>query len=317
MSHEVETLAYAGETPWHKLGTKVDGLMTANDALIKAGLDWLVELAPVDVAGIAQNEWKAVRRIKDGQVYQFVSNDYTPLQNADAFKFMDNVVGTGKAMYEVAGSLRKGARIWILANLKGSIDIKGEEIKRYLTLVSSHDGSLALQVFWTPVRVVCSNTLAMAMSNVSGERFYTKHTLNLQTRVREAQEILGLATKWYDEWKETATRLATLQLPAGHLPKLLAASFGLKPVQEVVEVSSLVFNQIEQCERVVMAQKLDNKSLENTLWWGFNGVAEYVDHARTYRGKDTDSTVRGAMFGGGNTIKQRAWDYCTEYAGIK
>jgi phage/plasmid-like protein (TIGR03299 family) len=140
MPHEVESMAYAGSVPWHGLGTRVKGLMTAREALVAAGLDWEVELAHVYIEshgarqGVRRvDDWKAIQRVTDKKVYAIVGARYEPIQNKNAFNFFDEVVGSGQAIYETAGALQEGRRIWILANMKGSIGIRGDEVKKYIT----------------------------------------------------------------------------------------------------------------------------------------------------------------------------------------
>ena len=114
----------------------------------------------------------------------------------------------------------RGWRTWILANLKDSLGVAGEEIKKYLLLMNSHDGSMALQMFWTPIRVVCWNTLSAALSGADGTRFYSRHTAGAADRIESAKELLGLAHKYYSEFEQKANLLVQKQLPPAELPKL-------------------------------------------------------------------------------------------------
>jgi len=316
MPHEVETMMFAGETPWHRLGKEVAGLQTAREAVAVAGLDWEVELLPIYTKNgeyVEITESKAVTRKTDHRVYGIVGSRYVPIQNNDAFQFFDQVIGTGKAVYETAGSLQGGKRIWILANLKGSIEIAGDEIKRYLLLTNSHDGSMALQMFWTPIRVVCWNTLQSAFAS-AGTRFYSKHTFNARHRIDAAQEILGLSIRFYDKWLGQAQRLVQYQLSAGEMPKLLAASFGLTRADEVI--SAVLKPQIEKAEELIyIGRGQENPKIQGTAWQAFNGIAEFVDHYRIYRNGNTDeSRLRGLLFGSGAGIKARTWDYLIKKA---
>lgn len=311
MGHFVESMMYEQtEKPWHGLGKAVKGLQTAEEAIIKAGLDWEVELLPVYIQNgkyIEIPDRKAVSRKTDHRVYNVVGNRYAPIQNKEAFNFFDAVVGTGKACYETAGSLGQGKRIWILANIKGSLDVAGEEIKRYLVLTNSHDGTLACQMFWTPIRVVCWNTLQSAVSSADTTRFYSRHTTNALKRIEAAQEILGLANNFYNEWHEQAKLLASRTLPKYEMPKLLAASFGLKNVDEVI--APYTKREMERVEELVyVGRGQNNPKIQGTAWQAFNGIAEYADYNKPYRG-EKGARFKGVMFGSGASMKRRAWAY--------
>ena len=314
MSHEVETMAYAGETPWHGLGVKVKGLMTAREAIEKAGLNWDVETVPVFTRERKFEElvnWRAIRRVKDHKVYGVATARYEPIQNIDAFEFFDQVVGEGQAVYETAGALQEGRRIWILANLKGSIGIRGDEIRRYITLTNSHDGTLALQMFWTPVRVVCMNTLRMALAGAH-DSFYARHTLKAKEKIAAAREILGLANKFYEDWKEQARRLAVLVLPAPKVPLLLKAAFNVDQGIPIEQVYAPTKKEMEKVEVLIHEGRgQDNPKIQGTAWQAYNGVAEYADYQRTYRSERPDARLNGAWFGGGADMKKRAWSFLT------
>jgi phage/plasmid-like protein (TIGR03299 family) len=313
MPHEVETMMYAGEVPWHGLGKRVAGLQTAEEAIKAAGLDWEVELAEIftrnDDGLKKATDYRAVRRITDKRVYGIVSPKYQPIQNRDAFRFFDEVVGSKKAIYETAGSLRGGQRIWILANLKGTVGVKGDEIKRYLTLTNSHDGSLALQMFFSPVRVVCMNTLRMALARASNS-FYCRHTLGALDRIEAAREILGLATQFYTDWLKEARHLATLQLPAPKVPLLLNAAFNQPDSIKMEDIYNPIQVQMKKVEELItQGRGQDNPAIQGTAWQGYNAVAEYADYYRPYRSQKKDARLNGAWFGSGMAMKKRAWDF--------
>jgi len=219
-------------------------------------------------------------------------------------------VGEGAAIYETAGSLLGGAQTWILANLQDSIGIKGEEIKKYLLLFNSHDGSGALQMFWTPIRVVCWNTLQASFSGAA-TRFYSRHTSGAPQRIEAAQELLGLANRFYTDWKAQADKLARIQLPEVKLPKLLYAAFGTTGAQKMEDVATVTRSKMERAKEMIYTGRgQDNPAIQGTAWQAFNGIAEYVDHELAYRGQDQDDArLRGLLWGSGAAIKARAWNY--------
>jgi len=311
MSHEVESMVYYGEVPWHGLGVPVDHALTAEEAITLSGLDWEVELHPIytenrkPVAG-----YQVLQRVTDNRVYNIVKNRYRPIQNKEAFNFFDDVVGAGQGIYHTAGSLKEGARIWILAKLKDSIGIKGDEVEKYICLSNSHDGVAALQMYNTPIRVVCANTLAMAESRAVN-KFYTRHTVNYKVRMDVAREVLGMADTFYARWKEQAEYLANHMLPAGTMPLLLKASFGYKPEDIVGDIWAPVQREMAKVEALFAGKGkgLNDPAIRGTKWGAFNAVAEHIDHERIPKGNRPGARLNQAWFGSGAKTKRRAWDY--------
>ena len=319
MSHEVESNFYVGETPWHGLGVRLDNPATSEEAILAAGLNWEVGLEPVAVKGKWIDGYKAIVRNTDNRVYAIVHDRYTPIQNKQAFEFFDSVVGTKEAIYHTAGSLKDGARIWILAKLTSSLAIKGDQIDKYILLSSSHDASKALQMFLTPIRVVCMNTLRMAEAG-AGERFYARHTKKIGEKVDKAREILGLVNQYYVNFKEQAEFLASKQLPPAELPKLLVAAFnttGAIDAQGVIDFDTIgthMKNEMAVVTNLFTNGKGNqNPAIAGTRYAAMNGISEYTDHYCKPRGKDELATknnhLNSVWFGGGAAIKQRAWDY--------
>jgi len=330
MPAEVETMFYYNEVPWHGLGTKVDHVLSAEEAITTAGLDWEVGTIPIyvnNVAGIKGYRKiegkKAITRLTDGKVMGIQGDGYTPWQNKDAFQFFDAVVATKEAKFHTAGSLMGGQRVWILAKLNGGgpISIKGDAVDKYLLLMNGHDGKLARKMFFTPVRVVCMNTLMAAESDAAkgGAIFYRRHTGGMGTHdIENAREILGLTLKFYERFTEQAIYLASHQLPAPQFPKLLAAAFGttgaIKP-QDVVDLSDFSKRREEQMVTVQNmfeggGKGLDTPGIKGTKWAAYNAVVEYVDYAKKYGGANPDDLrLKNTWFSRGAKIKQRAWDY--------
>jgi len=322
MSHEIESLAYYGETPWHKLGTPVDHAMTAEEAIQAAELDWEVEMVNIFhnyKGGRVKIENKAAaRRNTDGRILSVLTPHYKPVQNREAFGFFDSVVGTGDAKYHTAGSLRQGQRIWILAKLNNSMNIKGDEVDKFLLLMNGHDGTVALKMFFTPIRVVCMNTLSAAESGAKRiETFYAKHTGNISTRMEQAVEILGLSNKFFNSFMENANRLAQLQLPPAEFPKLLAAAFGttgsVRP-EDVVNLNDLGttrrVHEMEQVQALFEGQGkgLDNPAIAGTRWSAYNAICEWSDYMKQFRGKyPKDNRLEYIWFN--QNVKNRAWNY--------
>jgi phage/plasmid-like protein (TIGR03299 family) len=203
MPHELATTAdgrtammYCGEPPWHGLGTRLDAPATAEEAINAAGLNYEVRLTPLATAdGLDVPQRKAVVRYDTQEVLGVVGNDYVPVQNREAFGFLDAVVAGGGLRYHTAGGLGRGERVWMLAKLPEQIRVKNSDdlVDQFLLLSNAHNGTAALRTFFTPIRVVCANTLAVAHRRGEGQGISIRHEGNLTAKIKEAQQLLGLA----------------------------------------------------------------------------------------------------------------------------
>ena len=172
MSANVETMFYVRQRPWHGLGTEVQEAPTSADALIYAGLDWEVLQKNVYAEdGSLIPGYRVNTRSTDNAALGIVSDRYKVVQNEDAFQFTDDLLGAGVS-YETAGSLQGGRKVWLLARMPHRYIIAGDEIAPYLVVKNSHDGSSGIKVAMTPIRVVCQNTLNLALD--SAKRIWIK-----------------------------------------------------------------------------------------------------------------------------------------------
>lgn len=164
MAANVESMFYVRETPWHGLGVRVNEAPASKEALTAAGLDWNVVQEPIYTETEELiNGYKANVRDSDRRVLGVVSDRYKVIQNTEAFAFTDTLLGEG-VRYETAGSLQGGRKVWLLAHMPHEYIISGERISPYLLFSNTHDGSGAVKIALTPIRVVCNNTLNLALS---------------------------------------------------------------------------------------------------------------------------------------------------------
>jgi phage/plasmid-like protein (TIGR03299 family) len=257
-------------SPWHNLGIELNHPKTARDAIEMAGLDYTVVKKPLALKSrLKQNAYVIVR--KDiNEVLGFVNKSYEPIQNIDAFKFFDTLVAENEAIYETAGVLGKGERIWILAKLQGYIKVHGNDIvNKYLLLTNSHDGSSQVRVKITPIRVICNNTLTSALQGTGEfQIIYTPDTLRYldQTIV-----MLGLSDYLYEQVSAVFNGMAAKKITEEQLREYVQA---LVPDNE-------------EAENTARTEKIRNSVLQlhdsgrgahlarGTLWGAFNSVAEY------------------------------------------
>ena len=325
MPHDLATtngqtaMMYAGETPWHGLGTKLDEPATAAEAIDAAGLNYHVDLRPIETDdGISIPQRKAVIRTDSNQVLGVVGNSYQPVQNQQCFGFLDSVVHDGQLRYHTAGALGKGEKVWMLAKLDGEIRIKDSEdvTDKFLLLSNSHDGSSALRVYFTPIRVVCANTLGMAERRSRGQGVSIIHKGDLNAKVGEAQEILGFATRFYDDLGDRINHLADHYPSRQQLELYFEALYPDQPDSKNKRAEN-VRNELFRLFEFGRGQDLPETRL--TTWAAFNAVTEYVDHHRSTRGRTEQERasrrLESAWFGSGAKLKAHAWTAALEMAG--
>ena len=198
MAANVESMFYVREAPWHGLGTKVKEAPTSNDALILAGLNWQVLQEPIFTAASEPIEgYKVNVRDSDRKALGVVTDRYKVIQNNEAFAFTDELLGEG-VRYETAGSLQGGKKVWLLAHMPREYIISGEQISPYLVFSNTHDGSGAIKVALTPIRVVCQNTLNLALAKAN--RCWSMiHTGDIHEKMQEARDTLLRAENYMQE----------------------------------------------------------------------------------------------------------------------
>lgn len=226
MPANVETMFYVRETPWHGLGTMVLEAPTSAEALTLAGLDWNVIQRPIETEdGIPIPGFKANLRETDEKVLGVVTDRYKVVQNTDAFSFTDSLLGEG-VTYETAGSLQEGRRTWLLAKLPQRYIISGDEITPYLVFMNSHDGTGSIKAAMTPIRVVCQNTLNLALS--TAKRYWsTNHTGNIRGKMEDAKYTLLYADKYMAELGRTIDSLNRMKLSDKQVYEYIDALFPL------------------------------------------------------------------------------------------
>ena len=330
---EHDEMAYVGREPWHGLGVKVEGdAMTAKQAILATGMDWTVELHPVYASvtypyGMKNeliDDKNAVVRMDTGDVLGVVGTKYEPVQNVDCFNLFDAVVGTGEAKYDTVGTLGNGRRIWLLANFKEGITLdNGEEIKSYMLLTNSHDGSKSLTMQWCDIRVVCQNTFEMAIRSQGDikkglQRFKARHTKNIMLKANEARTILALQNQYRQILEEEINLIAETEWSSQDMQRLTYDLFNLDVKRPLEEQHG---SQKANAELVqdLFVNGIGNKG--KTAWDAYNAVSEFTSHYKGYGrsvdsiGAITDKVVSNRLnnnwFGDGATMRNRVWDIVT------
>lgn len=278
MAANVETMFSVREKPWHGLGTIVAEAPTSKEALELAGLNWRVENLPIfDSKGNEIPGYKANTRDTDGRVMGIVSGRYKVVQNEDAFQFTDALIGEG-ITYETAGSLNGGKQIWLLGKMPERF-ICGDKFEPYICFTNKHDGTGAVRACMTPVRVVCNNTLNMALQGAK-RAWSTPHRGNIEARMEEARQTLALADQYLTKLDEEADKLAnqilTIEQVHDTLDKMLPVDD--KATERQKQTIKDTKDGIIQC---VFAPDL--AKFIGTKYGFINAVADYVDHSQPVR----------------------------------
>jgi len=282
MSALIETMFYTREKPWHGLGICVEEAPNSADALRLAGLDWTVRSEDVlSVRGDVIPEFKANVRDSDDTVLGIVGTRYKIVQNADAFAFTDDLIG-GDVRYETAGSLKDGKQIWLLAKMPEQ-RIAGDEVEPYLCFTNTHDGSGALKVCMTPVRVVCNNTLNLALATAK-RSWSMRHTENIEARMHEAADCLFRANQYMDGLAEMADAARKVHVSDEMLQDYLKALFPI-----VGEPTERKLRNAKEAKDAFMVCYLapDIAKFRGTAWGAMNAMADFVGHAMPHADRKT------------------------------
>jgi phage/plasmid-like protein (TIGR03299 family) len=328
-------------TPWHGLGSPTDGAQTAEEALILSGQNWTVRTEGIVTAsGIPIDDGRRCRAIvreDTNTVLGVTGRRYRPIQNKDAFDFLDGLAAERVIRYHTAGVLGKGERIWILGQLAGDITIPktDEQIKKFLLFCNSHDGTAAGRCLWTPIRVVCQNTLnrSIRQAKADGEPGITiRHTGDLSSKIAEAQRILGLSVKLYDDFERQIRAAAKVKISPEQRRAYFRSLYGPKGKaanQEdgaTDEVSTQTRKTLERLEELFETGRgNDQKAIRGSWWAAYNSITENVDHhtgTRLQGAKKGDpraaasNRLENIWMGDGAKLKERAWDLVLEGIGI-
>lgn len=319
----VEKMAYVEDRglPWwvgieRGEAVGVDRLQTAAEMVVASGLDWNVGVEQIALASkpdhISAEKFATVRD-SDGAWLGTVGRNYRVIQNAEAFEFADTLVDDGQAKYETAGSLRGGRVVFMSMELNGlELTLDGEHpdgtVKTYLLLSNAHDGSRALEADITKVRVVCANTLNIAIHGAR-RRFKIRHSGSIEGKITAARDALGIAFTYDKAFAQAAQTLMSKRLVDEQVLEIFRNS--VWPIDEgnvsegrlETHPSTLAF------EDYMKSENLD--PIRGTAWGALNAVAEFVDHEVEYRGRfDTadDVRVNSILWGTAQSKKQAAFD---------
>lgn len=306
-----------GKPAWHGLGTVLNAPPTIEDGIKLAGLDWECELQEsATVAGLKM-QTRAVVRKTDSKILGEVGSDYAILQNIKAFEFFQPFIDAKTAELHTAGSLHGGEVVWVLAKLtaKNSVIRPDDEIGKFAMLSNGHNGKLSVRVGFTPIRIVCANTLAMAHADAASKLIRIRHRGNVEKNVADVREIMDLANEQFETTAEIYAGLAKRKnINSADLKKYVRVVLGQDETPDE-DLSTRMKNIIENIIRrfeVGMGNKGES-------WWdAYNAVTEYLNYEQ---GNNADNRLKSLWFGGGPNsgwnLNKFALEQAMEFAQIK
>ena len=306
MSANVETMFYTREKPWHGLGTYVSYALSSREALIASGLDWNVVQKDIYTEnGISVDGFKANIRDSDNSVLGIVTDRYKVVQNSEAFAFTDELLGKG-IRYETAGSLQAGRKTWLLAKLPNEYIMLGDRISPFLVFSNSHDGSGAIRVAMTPIRVVCQNTLNLALATAS-RSWSAKHTGDIQYKMEEARQTLFMAEAYMDALGRELENLNRIRLTDAKVIDFINTLIPLDdssatPVQK---------RNIKKLREDAKLRYFDAPDLQDVGKNGYrfvNAVSDFATHAKPLRETSSYKENLFAKTVDGNILIDKAYE---------
>ena len=280
MAAEVETMFYVRETPWHGLGKRVSEAPSSKEALILAGLNWKVKQEPIytnkneEIVG-----YKANVRNTDRKVLGVVTDRYKVIQNEEAFAFTDALLGEG-VKYETAGSLQDGRKVWLLARMPQEYIISGERISPYLVFSNTHDGTGAVKVCATPIRVVCNNALNLALA--TAKRSWTMvHTGDIKGKLQEAQDTLFKAQDYMDKLGVAFDELRLKKLSDKQVMEYIQILLPIEDGTSAQQVRNM--NKLREDMKMRYFDAPDLKGLGKNGYRFINAVSDFATHSEPLR----------------------------------
>lgn len=305
MAANVETMFYTRTKPWHGLGTMVEEAPTSREALEAAGLNWqVIQKNLVTDSGIVVPGFKANLRENDQQVLGVVSDRYKVVQNEEAFAFTDALLGEG-VTYETAGSLQNGRRTWILAKLPARYIISGDEVTPYLVFMNSHDGSGSIKAAMTPIRVVCQNTLNLALSTAK-RSWSTNHTGDIKGKMEDARYTLLYADQYMAELGKAIDKLNQQKLSDRQVLEYIDSLFPLIPNPSAQQIRNM--QKMKEDMKVRYFDAPDLQHVGKNAYRFINAVSDFATHAKPLRERTGYKENLFARTVDGNAMIDRAYE---------
>lgn len=306
MAHLFESGLFVSEPAWHGLGVLLPDAPDVDTAIKCAGLDWEVGHMPIYTgSGTPVENHRLVMRLSDGSQFGVVGLDHTIVQNRHAFDWIRPMVESGDVAIEAAGSLMEGRRVWILGKVRNAMAdvVPNDPVQSYVLFAHGHDGSLAVRAGFTTTRVVCQNTLSMALG--AGKNLLKfKHTAGVHDRLAVAREAFDMQRAQLKANVDVYRMLATKRLGDRNLERYIRETLSEGAANDLTI-------KVRNVDAIVRLAHEGRGAKPGTLWGGFNAVTEWATHER---GRTADSRQNSNWFGNGSELIQRALDTAVKYA---
>ena len=313
------------EKAWHNLGQIVQDYPTSKEAIEHAGLNYEVIKTPLYTESASSEkllvpDYYSTLRTDTQSVLGVVGRDYQIVQNKDAFSFFDSIVGGDGILYETAGALGIGERIFITAKLPNYIRVgKDDLIEKYLFLTTPHDGSGSITAAFTPIRIVCANTLNAALRTQTNT-IRIRHTSNAKARLDQAHKVMGISDALSTQLEDIFNHWSKVRISDNEVKKLIQSA--LAPSKEVLkslqegreeELSSCFTNMVDSAHEYAMSDETQlMPSTKGTVFGAYNAVTGYFQNVRTY--KDQEAKLKSMLLGGNAQQRsQTAFNLCTDF----
>jgi phage/plasmid-like protein (TIGR03299 family) len=312
MPAAVEQMMFVGATPWHGLGNQVDADIGVEDAIVAAGLDWEVGLKDLQTVDGVPVSHRATYRKTDGSILGVVGPRYTPLQNKDSFDWFQPFIDAGECGIHTAGSLHSGQKVWVLAQLNrdSSEIVPGDDVSKFILLSNSHDGTTAIRVGYTPIRVVCVNTLAMAHNNKSSQLIRIRHTRSSKNNLEQVRDIMDNINSQFEATAEQFRFLASKNFNQGDIRRYVKTMLGIEGTVDD-DIKTRTRNIMDEILALVEGPKQSATNVRGTWWAAYNGYNEYLNYNK---GRTEDNRLDSLWFGANANDNIKALEKAMEFA---
>jgi len=307
MSHEVETMAFTGEVPWHGLGTHVESNLSIEEMLVQAGLDWRVIREPAERDGVVVPGHYWLVRSSDNKVLDACGNRYKPSQNAEAFEFFREFLDAGEAILETAGSLKGGKYVWGLANLDTSFTLPGkDQVDGYVLVGCPHEQGKSLLIKRTSIRVVCHNTLTAALRDKTGTFRFVHRSKFGKAAIKKAKMVLGLAREDMREFERQAKLMVEHEIKLSQFVSIVAPIMLPKATPDrIMDMVKDPKKFTPRMKDLYQAYTQAPGATPGNAWGVLNAVTFYTDHMAS---RTQDQRLSNAWFGKTARQKQAVLD---------
>lgn len=306
------SMFYVKETPWHGLGQMVDENISIKEGIVAAGLDWTVELHDmVTTSGLTVKD-KAMVRSDRNVVLGTVGPRYTPLQNEDCFDFFQPYLDAGECHLHTAGALHEGRKVWVLAKInRDNMKItKNDEVAKFVLLSNSHDGTTSIRVGYTPIRVVCANTMAQAHRKGTSSLIRIRHTSSSKVNLEQVRETMNLIDQTFEATAEQYRFLASKNFNQADVRAYVKTMLDVADTPDA-DLKTRTKNIMEDIMGRIEGELQSMEGVRGTWWAAYNGVNERLNYEA---GRNASNRMDSLWFGQNATLNNRALETALEFA---